>query len=121
MKWVGRWVETAGASYTIKYNSGGTKRRRHGTKQNKTAPKSPFTGRNRVKGVSSSLPASSIVAIVSPVVPEGTAADGVDDDEEYEEHNVHHRYFLPFTPDVVQQAGLARLAVETQHAGIVVP
>lgn len=68
------------------------------------------------KGERSSLP-----GVVSAVVAESAAADGVDDDEEDEEDDVDDGHLLPVALEVVEEPGLARLAVEAQSLRVVVP
>lgn len=59
--------------------------------------------------------------IILSVVPEGTAAHGVDDDEEDQEDDVNNRHFLPVTLDVVEKASLAGLAVVAEHFWVIGP
>lgn len=53
----------------------------------------------------------SLIIAAFPVVPEGATTNGVDDDEEYEEDNVHLSHFFPRVLEIVEQTSLARLAV----------
>jgi len=52
-----------------------------------------------------------LIIAAFPVVPEGATTNGVDDNEEHEEDNVHLSHFLPRVPEVVEQTGFAGLAV----------
>ena len=46
-----------------------------------------------------------------PIVPEGATTNRVDNNEEYKEDNVHISHFFPGISEVVEQTGLAGLAV----------
>lgn len=46
-----------------------------------------------------------------PIVPEGATTNRVDNNEEYKEDNVHLSHFFPGISEVVEQTGLAGLAV----------
>lgn len=59
--------------------------------------------------------------IILAVVPKSAAANGVDDDEEYEEDDVDYGHLLPVTLYVIEHPSLARLAVIAQHARVVSP
>lgn len=52
-----------------------------------------------------------LIETAFPVVPEGATTNGVDDNEEYEEDNVHLSHFFPRVFEVVEQTGFAGLAV----------
>lgn len=62
-----------------------------------------------------------MTSVVPAVVPEGAAADGVDDDDEDEEDNVDDSYALPVLLEGGHNAGLARLAAVAERRGGVVP
>lgn len=63
------------------------------------------------------------VSLVSTrsVVPESTATDRVEDDDEHENTGIDHSKQPPLFPDVGQNPGLARLAVVAQHRLVVTP
>lgn len=67
----------------------------------------------------SSFPAK--VAIVAPVVPQSTATDRVDDDEENEDDYVEDSNLLPLVLDVGDDAGFAGLAIVAENRLIVAP
>lgn len=71
----------------------------------------------------SSVPAlpPAAVGVVSAVVPEGAAADGVDDDDEDEEDDADDGDALPVPLERGHHAGLARLAVVAERRGVVAP
>lgn len=61
------------------------------------------------------------IAVVSLVVPQSTATNRVDNDEEDEEDDVDDRNFLPRALDVVEETGFARFTVEAELLRCVVP
>jgi hypothetical protein len=62
-----------------------------------------------------------MVGVVPAVVPEGAAADGVDNDDEDEEDDVDDGDALPVPLEGGHHAGLARLAVVAEVRGAAVP
>ena len=77
----------------------------HGDRSPSSAP-TPSDGGSSV----SALPPAA-VGVVPAVVPEGAAADGVDDDDEDEEDDADDGDALPVPLERGHHAGLARLAV----------
>jgi len=61
------------------------------------------------------------VSIIVPVVPESTASNGVDDDEENEEDDVDYCHLLPVILDVGEDSSLAGLTVIAEDRWIVLP
>lgn len=47
------------------------------------------------------------ITVIAPIVPEGAAADAVDDDEEDKHHYIHNRHLSPVVLQVCKNPGLA--------------
>lgn len=59
--------------------------------------------------------------MILPVVPEGTATDGVDYNQKDKKHYVDDRHLLPIALDVIKQSCLARLAIKAKAGWVVIP
>lgn len=61
------------------------------------------------------------VVVIIPVVSESTASNGVDNDQEHQEHHIHYSNLFPVIFNARQDPGLARIAVVAKHRLIVTP
>ena len=61
------------------------------------------------------------ISIFLPVVPEGTASDGVDNNKENEKDDVYNSHLLPVMLEIRKNTSLARLAIVAKHVRIVLP
>lgn len=80
----------------------------------------PFPGINKSAKLLG-VPLISGVSIILLVIPKGTTAYRVNNDDDNQKNNVDNGDLLPITLDIVKDTGLARLAIVAEFCGVIVP